>query len=96
MKAFLCCILASFSCLSLSAQEISEPQLWNVLSSGNFSLGHKMVLTRPSSSTNDEILSQFMMAYLYFKMGKSVEEIVDVIRGVDYYVGHIYGEEAVK
>jgi len=89
MKAFLCCILTSFCCFNLTAEQISEPELWPVLYQGHWSLGHKMILNRKISSTNDEILSQIMMAYLKYKSGDQ-KAAIQLFQEIDQYVEHYY------
>jgi len=85
---FLACLFLPF--FSNAEFQISEPELWKNLHEGNFSLGHKMILSRPIISTNDSIMDGFMLAYLYYKMGRSDEEIITFIEGVDSYVTYHY------
>ncbi len=72
--------------------EISEPQLWQMLYAGEFTLPWKMVLCRDNKSTNDELLGQFMMAYLYYRQGgpDKMHKVENIFKGVDSYVRHFY------
>lgn len=68
---------------------ISEPQLWQVLYQGNWSLSHKMVLTRPINSTNDQIMSSFMLAYAKYRSGDE-QEALNILKSVDNYIESVY------
>ena len=91
MKKLLLTAILAIGSISAHANEIevSEPILWTSLYQANHSLCHKMILTRPVASTNDDLMSSFMMAYLYYKEG-NLEQMARVFEGVDRYVEHTY------
>lgn len=91
MKKILALLFCCGFCAALPATEskISEPELWNVLRSGDFSLSHKMVLARKIENTNDAIMSQFMMAYSFYKNGQT-DEMMNCLEGIDNYLEHYY------
>lgn len=93
MKMILALILFCMTCFSLQAcdceSKLSEPLLWKMLYQGNSSLAHKLVLTRKTTTSNDEIMSQFMMAYLFYRSGQN-QEIVPIFKGIDSYIEYNY------
>ena len=95
MKKLLLTAILAIGSISAHANEIeiSEPLLWENLYSGQFSLSHKLVLTRPCKSTNDEILGQFMMAYLSYRMGE-MKQAESIFKGIDSYVEYHYLRES--
>lgn len=64
-----------------------DTMMWEEAYKGNFSLVHKLVLSRPVDSHHDQILNQFVMAYVYYRMGK-FEKIDAMFEGVDKYIEH--------
>lgn len=78
-------------CFSLHAQqpEISEPKLWKNLYNGNFSLSQKMILLRKTTTTNDAIMNQFMLAYVFYRNGRK-KQMTQCFKGVDNYIEHYY------
>lgn len=92
MKKVLFTLIGFLACTSAHAREptikLSEPQLWEALYNGEYSLAHKMVLCRPSKETNDEILSLVMMHYLRYREGD--EEVLDLFHHIDSMVEGYY------
>jgi hypothetical protein len=94
MKNILAMIMPCILCCSLYATQqsppkLSEPFLWKSLYDANFSLSHKLILSRKTESTNDEILSQFMMSYLYYREGK-YDEMMNCLEGINTYIEYHY------
>lgn len=91
MKKILISAILSLICVNAQANEIeiSEPRLWEGLYFGDFSLSHKMLLCRPTNNTNDAIMSQFMAAYLFYRMD-DMEGVEAILKGVDSYVSTHY------
>lgn len=58
--------------------------MWESAYRGEYSLVHKMYLTRPVESVNDEMTNRFVMAYLYYRMGK-YQELEAIFQGIDRY-----------
>lgn len=83
--------ILSLACISAYASEIeiSEPRLWEGLYAADFSLSHKMILCRPSNSTNEALMSQFMTAYLFYRLG-DMKGVETILNGVDSYVSTHY------
>ena len=83
-------IIAVFSfCGSLSAKDIERDELmWQRAYKGEFSIVHKLAITREVEDINDELLNQFIMAYVYYKMDKC-EEIEPIFKGIDRYIEHV-------
>ncbi len=89
VKGILVFIFCCGFCLNANGPEISEPVLWRSLYHGNYSVSHKMMLSREISTTNDAIMSQFMMAYVYYKIDQT-EQMVECFKGIDRYLEHYY------
>jgi hypothetical protein len=69
--------------ITLCAKDIKTDELmWAEAYKGNFSIVHKLLLTRLPRGFNDEMASQFIMAYVYYRMGKP-EEILPIFEGID-------------
>ena len=81
--------LCSLTGLHASETPLSEPQLWQVLYEGDWSMSHKMVLTRPINSTNDQIMSTFMLAYAKYRCGHE-QEALNLLKSVDTYIESVY------
>lgn len=84
-------ILCSFFGAKAFAEDIqlTEPQLWEVLHSGDWSLSQKMVLVRPINSTNDQLMSTFMLAYARYRSGNE-NEALQLLKSIDGYVETVY------
>lgn len=80
--ACLCCIVNADEGHSFN---LREKYFWETLYSGNFSLGHKLILSRPVSGLNDEILNKFMLSYLCYKSGNA-NNILNTFEEVDLYL----------
>ena len=90
MKFGLLLVLTVFSfCGSLFAKDIKRDELmWQRAYKGEFSIVHKLAITREIEDINDELLNQFIMAYVYYKMDK-YEEIEPIFKGIDRYIEHV-------
>ena len=88
MKFVLSLFLASFSLLAFplfSCESEGDAVIWKNAYRGNFSIVHKLVASRDTESINDELMNQFMMAYVYYRMGQN-EEIERIFKGIDSYI----------
>lgn len=84
LKMFL---LLTLFCITggLFAADIERDQMmWAEAYQGNYSLVHKMALTRQVENINDEVINQLIMAYLYYRMGH-YDQIYPIFNGMDRY-----------
>ena len=80
-------LLMAFFCFSgaLFANDVERDEMmWECAYRGEYSLVHKMHLARPCETVNDEMTNQFVMAYVYYRMGK-YEELDAIFQGIDRY-----------
>ena len=64
--------------------------MWAEAYKGNFSIVHKLMLTREVCGVSDEVMNQFIMAYVYYRMGDE-DKIEPIIEGIDAYLEHKFG-----
>ena len=84
-------LLAAIACSgSAYASDLEKDKiLWKNAYEGNFSIVHKLALTREGKNLNDELLNQFVMAYSYYRMG-NFEEVEAIFKGIDCYLEHAF------
>lgn len=80
-------ISALVSCASpIFAEEVDNDELmWKSAYHGDFSVTHKLAISRSEENINDALLKLFVMAYVFYKMAK-VDEMDSVFKGIDSYV----------
>jgi hypothetical protein len=76
------------SSIGLFARDIERDKLmWRMAHNGEFAIVHKLAIMREVEDVNDKLLSQFVMAYLYYKMER-FDEIEVIFNGIDHYIQH--------
>ncbi len=82
-------LIALFCCsASLFATNTNRDEImWEQAYKGNFSIVHKLMLTRQSYDINDEIMNQFVMAYVYYRM-EQFRNVEAIFEGIDSYLEH--------
>lgn len=94
MKSKLLLILAIFSLNGFLFADNTEIDkiMWKNAYLGDFSIVHKLMLTREKQSFNDGLLDQFVMAYVNYRLANS-EQIENIFKGVDAYLEyHLFSE----
>jgi len=89
LKMFTLFCLLSYT-FSLIAEVLpNDDVMWESAYNGDFSLVHKLVLDRECLDINDDMLSQFAMAYLYYRLGQK-EDVELIFKGIDSYLQHVF------
>lgn len=91
-KMFLLLVIFCFGGNLFACDCERDEVMWAEAYKGNFSLVHKMALTREVEGPSDEITNQFVMAYVYYRMGH-LEQIDAIFKGVDRYIEHKLGSK---
>lgn len=71
---------------NLSAYNESET-LWKEAYTGHFSLVHKMTLVRPEKTLEDSIMKNFIMAYVYYRLGDE-KNALKMFESIDTFLEH--------
>lgn len=85
LKMFLLLTLFCITGVLYAGDNQRDEMMWAEAYQGNYSLVHKMALTRQVEGINDEIINQFVMAYLYYRMGH-LEQIDPIFKAIDRYL----------
>lgn len=72
-------------CNCLFADNSRDELMWIEAYNGNFSLVHKLALTREADCISDEIINQFVIAYVYYRMNE-FEQYEPIFREIDNYL----------
>jgi len=86
-KTFLLIAIFCFTGSLFATSSERDGVMWAEAYNGNFSLVHKLMLSRQPRGTNDEIMNQFIMAYVFYRMG-NMEQIEPIFKGIDSYLEH--------
>lgn len=86
-KTFLLLCIFCFGGALFACDNKQDEMMWAEAYKGNFSIVHKLMLSREIDGTSDEIMNQFVMAYVYYRMGH-LEQIDPIFKGVDIYIEH--------
>jgi|GEM_PF-5596723 len=84
----LVCLL-SYTCSLIAEVSQNGETMWKSAYNGDFSLVHKLVLNRKSLNMNDDMLSQFAMAYVHYRLNQK-EDVELIFKGVDSYLEYIF------
>jgi hypothetical protein len=87
-KTFLLLTIFCFSGCLFAHDSKRDEMMWAETYKGEFSIVHKLAITREIEDINDELLNQFVMAYVYYKMDK-FEDIEPIFKGIDRYIDHV-------
>jgi hypothetical protein len=84
------CALYILTALSLAtcayaSDTTLDKQMWENAYRGNFSIVNKIHLTRKHDTINDELLNQFAMAYVSYRLGDK-ERVDAIFKGIDTFI----------
>jgi hypothetical protein len=84
LKIFLILVFLCFCGCLFSYDNQLDDLMWAEAYKGNFSIVHKLMLSRRADCIGDDMMNQFIMAYVYYRMGH-LEKIDVLFKGVDNY-----------
>ena len=73
---------------ALFADNYRDELMWREAYKGNFSIVHKLALSRKADGISDEILNQFVIGYVYYRMHE-YEQLQPIFKGIDDYLEHM-------
>jgi hypothetical protein len=85
MNKIFALILSMVFSIHCFSDEVADTQLWECLYNNDSSLSHKLLLTRESKSTSDEMLTYLMFVYRAYKMGDE-QQVRAMLNSVDQMV----------
>jgi len=82
MKKIFTLLLAT---TSISGYATTDEIMWQSAYEGDYSLAHKLMLTRQSEGINDDLLNLFFMAYVCYKTGCEEDPHL-IFKAADQYI----------
>lgn len=82
-------ILSLFVLLSSICFADQDENLWKSAYRGEYSIAHKLILSREAETKSDELINQFAMAYLFYKTS-NIDSMIQVMKGIDNYIKRNY------
>ncbi len=83
LKTFLLCL--SIFCFSNLYSSDFDELMWECAYHGNYELTHRLALVREIHDLNDELLNQFVMAYVLWSLNDQ-EGVKQIVEGVDSFL----------
>ncbi len=82
-------ILVLFALMTGFCFSAEDDVLWKSAYRGEYSIAHKLILSREANTKSDELLNQFAMAYLFYKTD-NINNMIQVMKGIDNYIEYNY------